>query len=151
LRLNELEDTQLDVTYRVELNALTPEQFLSWLREKLASLGILEKVHPPEEVVKTEVREVTRGAVRKHVAEEILRFAGEDLVKSLESKLCEIVEDVYFDYEGLLNDTLAEYPREGWREIVGAKAREKAEKYAKSTWVRDEIRFHLMERLKQTK
>jgi hypothetical protein len=151
LRPKELEDTQLDTTYRVELNALTPEQFLSWLEKKLATLGILEKVHPPEKVVKAEVREVTKDTVSKLVAEEILRFVGEDLVKFLEFKLCEIAEHAYFDYEKLLDNTLAEYPREGWRDIVGAKAREKAEKHVSSTWVKDEIRFHLMDRLKQTK
>ncbi len=130
---------------------MTPEQFLSWLEKKLATLGILEKVHPPEKVVKAEVREVTKDTVSKLVAEEILRFAGEDLVKFLEFKLCEIAEYAYFDYEGLLDEALTKYPREGWRDIVGAKAREKAEKHVSLTWVKDELRFHLMDRLKQTK
>ncbi len=150
LRPRELQDTKLDTTYRVELNALTPEQFLSWLKKKLAALGILEKVHPPEEVVKAEVTKVTVDAVHKLVAEKILRFAGEDLVKYLEFKLCEIAEYAHLDYEGLLDEALAEYPRDGWREIVGVKAREKAENHAKSTWVEDEIRFRLLIRLKQT-
>jgi len=149
LRPKELVDTKVETTYRVELNALTPEQFLLWLKKKLATLGILEKVHPPEHIVNAEVREVTKNAVHKLVTMEILRFAGEDLVNFLEFKLCEIAEHAYYDYEGLLDEALAEYPWKGWRDIVGAKAREKSEKHASSPWVKDEIRFRLMERLKE--
>jgi DNA topoisomerase VI subunit B len=145
----ELKKIQLSKTYRVELNSMNPEQFLSWLKTKLADLGILEKVHPPEEVVKTEVRTVTSDAVHKLVTDEILRFAGEDFVKFLELKLCEIVEHAYFDYDSLLDEALAKYPVEGWRDIVGVKAREKAEKHASSPWVKDEIRFHFMEILEE--
>ena len=128
---------------------MNPEQFLPWLKTKLADLGILEKVHPPEEVVKAEVRTVTSDAVHKRVTDEILRFAGEDFVKFLEFKLCEIAEHAYFDYDSLLDEALAKYPIEGWRDIVGVKAREKAEKHVGSPWVKDEIRFHFMERLKE--
>jgi len=70
---------------------------------------------------------------------------------TLARALCEIAENAYFDYDGLLDEALAKYPREGWRDIVGAKAREKAEKHSKSTWVTDEIRFQLMDRLKEIK
>ena len=149
MRPEELKDTKLSTTYRVELNALTPEQFISWLQKKLAAHGILEKVHPPEHVVKAAAREVTRDEAQKQVAEEIMRFAGEDLVNFLESKLCEIDEHSYFDYDGLLDDALAKHPKEGWRDIVEKKAREKAEKHARSPWMSDEIRLCLRERLKE--
>jgi hypothetical protein len=62
---------------RVELNAMTSPQFISWLDEKMGPYD-WGKVVPPEEVLQAEARRLVREEARRVLAERILREAGID-------------------------------------------------------------------------
>jgi hypothetical protein len=60
-------------THRIELNAMTTPQFISWLDEKMAGY---EKLIPPPDVLEAELAERVEAEVRAETTERILREAG---------------------------------------------------------------------------
>jgi hypothetical protein len=75
-------------THRIELNAMTTPQFISWLDRKMAEHGA-GKLIPPAEVLEAELAGQLEERVRESITERILRDAGLDA--QVEAALATIV------------------------------------------------------------
>src|SRR4051794_37182647 len=86
---------------RLELNAMTTEQFIGWLDRKFEEHGD-GKLIPPEGVVSEQVESTVRHYVREEIEERILREAriDEQVEKALEG-----LDPI--DVKGLVADTQA--------------------------------------------
>jgi hypothetical protein len=62
-------------THRIELNAMTTPQFITWLDGKMAAHGV-GKLVPPGDVIKDELEERLEAKLRDSIRERILREAG---------------------------------------------------------------------------
>ena len=121
---------------RVELNAMTTDQLISWLEGKLQSLGLQSKVLPPEEVVEKELA--------NEIDEKLSNDVGELLIKTIEELIGMTIEDAvdYIKqqigapatrgYYHELQEFLKGCPPEYWRDWLQVKANELEREHIKS-------------------
>jgi hypothetical protein len=111
---------------RVELNAMTTDQLISWLETKFKALGLQSKVLPPWDVVNTELKDAVDSNLNDKV-EGLLIVAIE---KWLGANITDIREKVKENIglpetEGNYNELkqyLADCPPQYWRDWVSTKA-----------------------------
>jgi hypothetical protein len=134
---------------RVELNAMTPEVFLRWLEGKLRELGIEGKVRPPDDVVFNSSSAIIKKKLEEIVREELERSVGAREI--IDSCVIRIMQDGGGapDCTAKLDDTLAQFPTDGWKEIVGKLGVQQAVDSAKEACVRDLVSDELSKHLSQ--
>lgn len=64
---------------RVELNAMSPRQFVSWLEEHLEA-NDCRKVRPPDAIVDKTLRDAREHAITKQAGELFMRLLGDDVI-----------------------------------------------------------------------
>lgn len=113
---DELEKLKL---WRVELDAMTPEQFCHWLEQQLEKHGIKEKVRPLDDVVHRETQETIATTLDDGIKDTILQLCGgKDFIAKLKDHL---IKEHNLDGLNLtqdIDDELAHYPVEGWQDII---------------------------------
>ena len=108
---------------RVELNAMTTQQFIEWLNQKMTTHDGA-KVIPPAEVIEAEARAGLAVEMRQAIADELLQAAGiDDLVAAAVAGIDlppgrELVDHAI--------GWLAERPRDWWRDFVDEMVRKQA-------------------------
>ena len=90
---------------RVELNAMTSDQFLAFVESKLVAADI-EKIVPPKNQLDETYRLFVRSERIEHAVEEVIAGLGD------------IEEAVPDDLEAMVRDYLAENPEEPWENAV---------------------------------
>ncbi|MDY8111123.1 ATP-binding protein [Fulvimarina sp. 2208YS6-2-32] len=108
---------------RIELNAMTTPQFIEWLDGKMAAHEG-EKVVPPVEVIKSEMRDRTADHVRRDITERVLREARID--QQVRSALEGIEEPDAAALSDATRQWLSNHRSEPWRTFVDAEARKAA-------------------------
>lgn len=127
-------------TFRVELNAFTPQQFLNWLNDKLEKHGIKEKVRPPNKVVAKETCDKIDESLEENVKEFIFQLCGgQEVVDELKSTISneERLDEV--DLSQQMDATLKTFPLGGWREIMKKKVDSLVDSVFEKKWIEDEI------------
>jgi hypothetical protein len=113
---------------RVELNAMTTDQLVCWIEEKLGILGLKSKVLPPESAVQS----VLRSAIKERLADDIkqmLKGAIEELFGlsfvDMEREIATTMgEPKLDDYYSELKQFLHGCPPQYWRDWICNKADE---------------------------
>jgi hypothetical protein len=90
---------------RVELNAMTSEQFIVWLERKLTEAGI-EKLIPENEIL--------MAAYRRAVFLQRMQEAEEKLRKQIIEQSIEVPESL----TSMVQDELEDSPESAWDEVV---------------------------------
>lgn len=108
---------------RVELNAMSSPQFLSWLDDKFASHA--DKVVPPKDVLQEEFGRLARKSVEQMVAQQILKDSG------FEAKVNQVLTKVHqesgeMDLEAVVRAGLNDRPENRWDSPIEATASELA-------------------------
>jgi hypothetical protein len=113
---------------RVELNAMTTGQLISWLEGKLKELGLQTKVLPPADVVTQELEDTIESEldddIKSMVKEAIEDFLGatiDDIEEEVKEEIGMPEGDGYYDD---LKQFLAGCPPEYWRDWITKKAGE---------------------------
>ena len=111
---------------RVELNAMTTDQLISWLEDKLRELGLQTKVLPPEDVVKDALEDTIDSRladdvrhVVKQAIEELLGATILDIETQVREKIGMPDASGYY-YE--LKQFLYKLPPEYWRDWISDNA-----------------------------
>lgn len=108
-------------TQRVELNAMSPEQFLSWLDAKFeAHVG---KIVPPAKVMRDKFLEQASGAVDEELTAKILKEGNHD--RRLSTLINQIVV-ADRDFEPVVREGLELHPEHLWVRPLGEAAVEEA-------------------------
>ena len=91
--------------YRVELNALTPKQFLEWLRNKFERFGIW-KVIPTEEQLRNKVKNRIKLSIEEILKEELNIERIYDVYHKLSNIISSFIwnNDDIFDFQVDLNE-----------------------------------------------
>ncbi|MBD8614882.1 hypothetical protein IFT57_06700 [Pseudomonas sp. CFBP 13719] len=98
-------------TKRVELNAMTSPQFISWLDSKFE--GLQRKLVPDERVIRQTFNHQSEEAIRQALTAKILKEAGiNDLVNAAMQKLQGSIEGL--DLTQIVEDGLALNPQHRW-------------------------------------
>ena len=113
---------------RVELNAMTSGQLISWLEGRLGDLGLQTKVLPPEDVVKDELNDTIDSKLDddvkqmvKEAIEELLGATIPDIEKEAKEKIGLPESSGYYEE---LKQFLDGCPAEYWRDWISDKATE---------------------------
>ena len=111
---------------RVELNAMTTDQLISWLKGRLKELGLETKVLPPEDVVKGELEDTIESKLEDDVRqmvrealEELLGATIADIEEEVKKKIGTPEVDGYYEE---LKQFLDGCPPEYWRDWISDKA-----------------------------
>jgi hypothetical protein len=107
---------------RVELNAMSTPQFLSWLDGKLAPYA--GKVVPPADVLADRLSDNVEEEVRRIVTERVLAEAGVDaLVARAVAELGGAIADAAGTLAGVVTGALRDRPQDPWSASVTRVAR----------------------------
>lgn len=111
---------------RVELNAMSTDQLISWLEGKLKNLGLQTKVLPPEDVVEQALKDNIDSQIDKDI-KQMVRQAIEQLlgitISAIETEAKEKVgAPNAAGYHEELKEFLQSCPPEYWRDWVSNKA-----------------------------
>lgn len=100
--------------HRVELNAMSSPQFITWLDAKMASLGT-GKVIPPEDVLDAHVRQIAEAQARAYLTARILRDADLDgqVAALLDQQEAVIAADIE-QAPAIIAAAFAEQPTHTW-------------------------------------
>jgi len=113
---------------RVELNAMTTDQLVSWLEGKLKELGLQTKVLPPEDVVNQELEDT----IESQLDDDIGKMVKEAIERLLGATIADIEDEVKEEigmpggdgYYEELKRFLQDCPPEYWRDWITKKATE---------------------------
>jgi len=113
---------------RVELNAMTTDQLISWLEARLKELGLQTKVLPPAEVVEDELK----ISLESKLDDDVRQMVKEVIEKLLGAAIADIEEEVREEigvpessgYYEELRQFLDGCPPEYWRDWISNKATE---------------------------
>jgi hypothetical protein len=107
-------------THRVELNAMTTPEFITWLDEKMSAYG---KLIPPADVIEAELNKGIEAKVRAAITERILREAG------IESQVATAIAAIEKPSPAVLAEGIRQLfrqePDREWRDHIEAIARER--------------------------
>jgi hypothetical protein len=113
-------------TKRVELNAMTTPEFLSWLDRKVAPHHT-GKLVPPEPVLAEQLREKLRSRLRQQITEEVIRMAGVDAQVAREyAALEQKIEQRLIGIGQQVQVALQDEPSRHWSEPIDQAAAELA-------------------------
>jgi hypothetical protein len=112
---------------RVELNAFTSDQLISYIETKLKQHGLTEKVSPPDDVLESTAGEILEERLKEKVTDRVLELIP----------IQKMVEEISFTLEGeadlsslptFLKEELKNNPPLGWQGIVSDKVEAEVEK-----------------------
>jgi hypothetical protein len=105
-------------THRIELDAMSTEQFIEWLDQKMFEHES-KKVVPPKPVIVKAMRERAIDLIRQDLTKEILRKTG------LEDRVAKAFRDIRLPKAPVAGTTewLDEHPEESWTDYVDKVAR----------------------------
>jgi hypothetical protein len=106
--------------YRIELDAMPPRQFLTWIERKMKEHGFTEKVIPPVDVQAKELNDKLKDRLKDAITGEILEDA--DIDSRVEEALGDLDKDIGKATRKLdktIRKDLKANPQESWREPVG--------------------------------
>lgn len=113
---------------RVELDAMTASQLVSWIEGKLKALGLEKKVLPPETVVNDTLKDTINSKLEddakqlvREAIEELLGATIADIERDTKVKIGEPESDGYYEE---LEEYLDGCPPEYWRNWISDKATE---------------------------
>jgi hypothetical protein len=118
---------------RIELNAMTTDQLVSWLEGKLKEFGLQTKVMPPEDVITEELED----AMELELDEDVEQMVSDSIKRLIGSTIADIENEVKDEigtpdgnghYEDL-KQFLQNCPPEYWRDWITKKANELKEKH----------------------
>lgn len=142
----------LRVSYRVELNAFTPEDFLKWLTGKLEDKSIKLKVRPPDSIVEQETRKRTDENLEKHIRDLMFQQAGgEETLNQLKAEITNKNNLDHLDVRQHLDEKLKTFPEDGWREIVEQQVSSHVETIFKDSQTTDEAARYILGKLEEQK
>jgi hypothetical protein len=99
---------------RVELNAMTPEEFVVWMEKKMEEHGV-SKVIPNIHVLRDKLEEDVEAVLRAKLQRKILEESGyEDLVQAELTEKLQDVKDKLYDLTGEVTEALEETPVDHW-------------------------------------
>jgi hypothetical protein len=105
--------------HRIELDALTPRQFLAWIEGKMKLHGFADKLVPPAEVQKKELIEKLIEKVEEDIKEEILAEARyPDRVEGALGNLEKDIGPTIKNLDETIREALKEEPEESWRDPI---------------------------------
>lgn len=135
-------------SFRVELNAFTPEQFMDWLAKKLEEHGVKRKVRPPDHVIADETQKKVDGSLEKYVKEAILELCGgQELVDKLKASIKGQKDLDFPNMPEEVDRILETYPTDGWDDIIANKVNEQVKEVLNDDEIRNQIRKAIMKRL----
>jgi hypothetical protein len=101
--------------HRVELNAMTTPQFISWLDEKMAAFGN-GKLVPPRAVLMNDLSDALEHRLHRQITEQILRAAR--IEERVAAALQEIALPPPDDLRAVVDHALADHPAASWRAAI---------------------------------
>ena len=123
-RLNEIEARFL-TTNRIELNAMSTSQLITWLEGSLAKLGLAKKVVPPSEVLSNDIFLKLESGLKERaeiIIKETLGKALGDLDQLAVDLLKQVKEPNVEGHIDELKDAMADLPTQHWRSWATNKA-----------------------------
>jgi hypothetical protein len=113
---------------RVELNAMTTDQLISWLESKLKELGLQTKVLPPEEIVKGELEDTIESKLDDDVKKLVMEAIEKLLGATIDDIEDEVKEEIGMPEGNSYYEELKEFlngcPPQYWRDWLSDKATE---------------------------
>lgn len=107
-------------TNRIELNAMTSEQFVHWLETKIAQYD-RGKVIPNQEILADSFEQTVLQRVKDDVLNKILQEAGyEQQIEQRMKELSPILRDCQEQLNEEVNQGLNHHCEQSWREIVAS-------------------------------
>jgi hypothetical protein len=138
----------LKCSYRIELNAFTPEDFLNWLTGKLEDQGVKLKVRPPDSIVEQETHKRTDEGLEKHIKDLMFQQAGGmETVNQLKAEITSKNDLDHLDVRPQLDETLKTFPVDGWREIIQQQVNSHVEGIFKDPEATDEAVKYILDQL----
>jgi hypothetical protein len=102
---------------RVELNALTAPQLVTYIEQRLADVGVRGKIIPPEDHLKTTAQALCRDAVASGVQEAIERLLPIDTITAQ-------IQDAFTSLAPLgeagmwITEAFARNPAQSWKDVM---------------------------------
>jgi len=142
----------IEVHYRIELNAFTPEEFLNWITKKIEAQGTKRKVRPPDDVLNVETQQRIDGALDQYIKDLMFTmFGGQKAVDQWKTLIVKQKSLDTLDLRQPLDETLKTFPFDGWREIIQQQVSSYVETTFKDPKARDEAAEYILNRLAGTK
>lgn len=142
----------LKESYRVELNAFTPEQFMEWLAKKLEEHGIKGKVRPPDEVVAKETQKKVDESLQEHVRDVMFELCGgQEVVEELKASIMRREGLENLDVSEEMDQSLETYPTDGWSDVIEREVDGHVAQAFENDRTREEIREAILDRLRSEK
>lgn len=142
----------LKESFRVELNALRPEQFMEWLTQKLEDHGIKRKVRPPDDMIARETKKKIDESLEEHVRDVIFELCGgQEVVEELKASIMSLegLEDL--DVSQKMDQSLETYPTDGWNDIIKREVDAHVAEALENDRARERIREAILDRLRSEK
>lgn len=152
--LNDRKDLEkpLKCSYRIELNAFTPEAFLNWLTGKLEEKGVKLKVRPPDSIVEQETRKKTDENLERHIKDLMFQQAGgQKTVNQLKAQITSKNNLDKLDITQDLDQTLRTFPEDGWRELIAKEVRSCVEIIFNDPQTIDKVIKYVRDKLEEQK
>lgn len=142
----------LKESYRVELNAFTPERFMDWLAKKLEENGIERKVRPPDDVVAEESQKKIDESLEEHVRNVMFELCGgQEVVEELKASIMSREGLENLDVSEEMDQSLETYPTDGWSDIIEREVDGHVAEAFENDRAREEIREAILHRLRSEK